>query len=161
MIRWWCPSRGFSRLFSGRTTSRPNIIIEREFSPFPHRKLCNQLLGWISSRFSFSPSASLAKVSSKNRCKFSTLALLSGCFREEVIVILSSADSCRNIYIYMLDTYWRNELIRRKHDNDKDAGRKTQEEFFNNILPLTLFIRFRKGCSRAACKRELETEHKL
>ena len=54
------------------------------------------------------------------------------------------------IYIYMLDTYWRNESIRRKHDNDKDAGikthagRKMQEDFFNNILPLTLFVRFER-----------------
>ena len=48
------------------------------------------------------------------------------------------------IYIYMLDTYWRNELIRRKHDNDKDAGRKTQEAFFNNILPLTLLQGFER-----------------
>ena len=63
------------------------------------------------------------------------------------------------IYIYMLDTYRRNELIRRKHDNDKDAERKTQEVFFNNILPLTLFVRIRKGCSRVACERELEIEH--
>ena len=43
----------------------------------------------------------------------------------------------------------------------KDAGRKMQEDFFNNILPLTLFVRFRKGCSRFACERVLETEHKL
>ena len=42
-----------------------------------------------------------------------------------------------------------------------DARRITQEDFFNNILPLTLFVRFRKGCSRVACERELETEHKL
>ena len=35
-----------------------------------------------------------------------------------------------------------------------DARRKTQEDFFNNILPLTLFVRF-------ACERVLETEHKL
>ena len=40
----------------------------------------------------------------------------------------------------------------------KDARRK---DFFNNILPLTLFVRVRKGCSRVACERELETEHKL
>ena len=31
--------------------------------------------------------------------------------------------------------------------HDKDAIRKTQEDFFNNILPLTLFVRVRKGCS--------------
>ena len=43
----------------------------------------------------------------------------------------------------MKDNAWR-----------KEAGRKTQEDFFNNILPLTLFVRF-------ACERVLETEHKL
>ena len=53
------------------------------------------------------------------------------------------------IYIYMLDTYRRNELIRCKHkrrkDNDKDAGRiKTQEDFFNNILPFTLLQGFER-----------------
>ena len=41
---------------------------------------------------------------------------------------------------------------------NKDARRK---DFFNNILLLTLFVRVRKGCSRVACERELETEHKL
>ena len=54
-----------------------------------------------------------------------------------------------HIYIYMLDTYWRNELIRRKHDNDKDTvindtGRKTQEDFFNNILPVALLQVFER-----------------
>ena len=39
--------------------------------------------------------------------------------------------------------------------NDK-RRRKTSLTIF---LPLTLFIRFRKGCSRFACERELETEH--
>ena len=42
-----------------------------------------------------------------------------------------------------------------------DAWRITQEDFFNNIFPLTLFVRVRKGCSRFACERVLETEHKL
>ena len=41
----------------------------------------------------------------------------------------------------------------------EDAGRKTQEDFFHNILPLTLFARVRKGCSTVACERELEIEH--
>ena len=51
------------------------------------------------------------------------------------------------------------------HHNDTiiktDTHRKTQEDFFTNILPLTLFVRVRKGFSRVACERELETEHKL
>ena len=47
-----------------------------------------------------------------------------------------------------------------------DARRKTQEgtkqeDFFNNILPLALFVRFQKGYSKFACERVLETEHKL
>ena len=42
--------------------------------------------------------------------------------------------------IYMLDTYRRNELIRRKHDNDKDAGRLP----YKNILPLTLLQGFER-----------------
>ena len=49
--------------------------------------------------------------------------------------------------INMLDTYRRNELIRRKHDNDagrNNTGRKTQEDFFNNILPLTLLQGFER-----------------
>ena len=53
------------------------------------------------------------------------------------------------IYIYMLDTYWR---------NDKDAHRKTS---LTKYLPLTLLQGFEKGYSRFACERELETEQKL
>ena len=58
------------------------------------------------------------------------------------------------IYIYILDTYQRNKLIRRKDER----RRKTSLTIF---LPLTLFVRFRKGCSRVVCERELETKHKL
>ena len=36
-----------------------------------------------------------------------------------------------------------------------------QEDFFNNILPLTLLQGFEKGYSKFACERELETEQKL
>ena len=60
-----------------------------------------------------------------------------------------------HMYIYMLDTYWRNELIRRKHDNEKDAmirthaWRKTQEgrrrkTSLTKILPLTLLQGFER-----------------
>ena len=51
------------------------------------------------------------------------------------------------IYIYMLDTFRR---------NDKDRRRKTSLTIF---LPLTLFVRFRKGCVGFYCERELEIEH--
>ena len=41
-----------------------------------------------------------------------------------------------------------------RRKKNQDAGRKTHEDFFNNILPLTLFVRF-------AFERLMETEHKL
>ena len=42
-----------------------------------------------------------------------------------------------------------------------DAMTKTQEEFFTKIYTSHFIARVRKGCSRFACERELETEHKL
>ena len=57
-----------------------------------------------------------------------------------------------------------------QHHNDTtiktDARRKTQEgtkqvDFFNNIFTSHFIARVRKGCSRFACERVLETEHKL
>ena len=55
--------------------------------------------------------------------------------------------SCRNIHIYMLDTYRCNE-------------QQTQEDFFINIfVPLTLLQGFQKGYSGFACEKELEIEH--
>ena len=36
---------------------------------------------------------------------------------------------------------------------------KTQEDFFNKIFTSHFIARVRKGCSRFACERELETEH--
>ena len=44
---------------------------------------------------------------------------------------------------------------------NKDAVTRRRKDFFNKILPLALFVKVRKGCSRVACERELETEHKL
>ena len=43
----------------------------------------------------------------------------------------------------------------------KDAGRKTPEDFFTIIFTSHFIARVRKGCSRFACERVLETEHKL
>ena len=58
------------------------------------------------------------------------------------------------IYIYMLDTYWRNELIRRK-DNDKDAERL----IYKNIY-LSLYCKGPKRVTQGLHVRgELETEH--
>ena len=36
---------------------------------------------------------------------------------------------------------------------------KTQEDFFNKYMPLTLFVRVQKGCVGFYCERELEIEH--
>ena len=67
-------------------------------------------------------------------------------------VILSSADSCRNIHIYAgyILTQWTTDAR-----NDKDAGRL----LYKIYLPLTLFVRVRKGCVGFYCERELGTEH--
>ena len=43
--------------------------------------------------------------------------------------------------------------------NNKDAMTKTQEDFFIKIFTSHFIARVRKGCSRFACERELETEY--
>ena len=70
-------------------------------------------------------------------------------------VILSSADSCRNTHIYTHLPYHNDSII------ETDARKKRQEDLFNNILPLTLFVMFKRVVQRFACERELEIEHKL
>ena len=65
-------------------------------------------------------------------------------------------------YIYILDTYRRND----KDTVINDAWRKTHEGRHRKtslqIYFTSQFIaRVRKGCSRFACERVLETEHKL
>ena len=57
------------------------------------------------------------------------------------------------IYIYMLDTYRRNDNRR-----SNKRSRKTSLQLY---LPLHFIARVIKGCSRFACERVLETEHKL
>ena len=57
------------------------------------------------------------------------------------------------VYIYILDTYRRND---NRHSNK--GHMKTSLEKY---LPLTLLQGFEKGCSRFACERVLETKHKL
>ena len=89
-------------------------------------------------------------------------------------VIYSSADSCRNIHIYAHWPYHNDSIIetdaRRKRQEgrthegirtQKEAGRKTQEDFFRKIFTSQFIARVRKGCSRFACERVMETEHKL
>ena len=56
-------------------------------------------------------------------------------------------------YIYILDTYRRND--------NRCSYKRRKKTSLQLYLPLTLFVRVRKGCSRFACERVLETEHKL
>ena len=66
-------------------------------------------------------------------------------------LVLSSADSCRNIHIYA--GYILAQWI-------KDACRiKTQEDFFIKIFTSHFICNGTKGYSKLACEKELETEH--
>ena len=66
---------------------------------------------------------------------------------------------CRIINDSIIKTH--TERRKRKTQEETTQEWRTQEDFFNNILPLTLFVRVRKGCWRVACEWMLETEHKL
>ena len=57
------------------------------------------------------------------------------------------------IYIYILDTY--------RCNNNRRSNKRRKKDFFNNIFTSHFIARVRKGCSRFACERVLETEHKL
>ena len=79
-------------------------------------------------------------------------------------VVLSSADSCRNTHIYTHLPYHYYSIIetdaRRKRQEDWKQEGKRRKIFLTTFT--SLFIaRVRKGCSRFACERVLETEHKL
>ena len=70
---------------------------------------------------------------------------------------------------YHNDSIIKTDAHRKTHEerkqewrtHDKDTGRKTQEDFFSNIFTSHFIVRVPKGCSRFACERVLETEHKL
>ena len=64
------------------------------------------------------------------------------------------------IVIYIIIQH-HNDTISKTDAWINDARRKTQEDFFNNIFTSHFIARVRKGCSRFACERVLETEHKL
>ena len=57
--------------------------------------------------------------------------------------------------------YWINTDTMINDASRKEAGRKTQEDFFRNIFTSLFIARIRKGCWRVACERMLETERKL
>ena len=58
-----------------------------------------------------------------------------------------------HIYIYMLDTYRRND--------NRHSNKRRRKDFFNNILPLNLLQCLKRATQRFACERVLETELKL
>ena len=62
------------------------------------------------------------------------------------------------LYTYI---YWINTDAMITDARIKDAGRKTQEDFFTIIFTSHFIARFEKGYSKSACVRVLETEHKL
>ena len=64
------------------------------------------------------------------------------------------------IVIYILIQH-HNDTTSKTDGWIKDAGRKAQEDFFNNIFTSHFIARVRKGCSMFACERVLEIEHKL
>ena len=67
-------------------------------------------------------------------------------------------------YIYILDTYRRNDNKRMINDRRTNKGRrkkrrrKTSLELYS---PLTLFVKFERVVQGFVCERMLETEHKL
>ena len=58
------------------------------------------------------------------------------------------------IHIYTHLPYHNDSII-------KTHAERKQEDFFNNICTSQFIASVRKGCSRFACERMLETEHKL
>ena len=67
----------------------------------------------------------------------------------------------RTSTVILLYTHLHHHNDTRIRRTQKDAGRKTQGDFFTNIFTSHFIARVRKGCSRVACERELETKHKL
>ena len=69
-----------------------------------------------------------------------------------------------SIYVFVRNVLLYSHLLihaATQRHNDKDARRKTQEDFFRKIFTSHFIARVRKGCSKFACERVLKTEHKL
>ena len=63
---------------------------------------------------------------------------------------------------YHNDSKIKTHAERRKRKTQEERRRiKTQEDLFTIIFTSHFIARVRKGCSRVACERVLETEHKL
>ena len=76
-----------------------------------------------------------------NQVRFESLKNSAGTSTKSDNVVYSSADSCRNIHIYILDTYRRNDNRRKNKGRRKeDAG----ETFLEKYSPLTLLQGFER-----------------
>ena len=86
--------------------------------------------------------------------KFRYSFVLSNCY------IVTHVDSHLHTCTYIC---WitHNDTTTKREAWRKEAGRKTQEDFFRKIFTSHFIARVRKGCWRFACERVLETEHKL
>ena len=84
------------------------------------------------------------------------------CGRSSIIINNNIHHSEIMLYSHM--PYHNNTTIIKQTHDDKDAvindaRRKMQEDFFNKIFTSHFICKFRKGCSKFVCERELETEH--
>ena len=76
-----------------------------------------------------------------NQVRFESLKNSDGTCTKLIYVALSSADSCRNIHIYILDTYRRNDNRRKNKGRRKeDAGK-----LLYNYIHLSLYCKGSKG----------------
>ena len=68
---------------------------------------------------------------------------------------------CCCIHIYTHLPYHNDSIIVKTDAHRKTHEERKQEDFFTNIFTSHFICKVRKGCSRFACERVLETKHKL
>ena len=71
--------------------------------------------------------------------------------------LLAHAPNRTMLYTHL--PYHNDSIIKTHAERRTNKGR--MKASLTTYLPLTLFVRFQKGCSRFACEWVLETEHKL
>ena len=91
-----------------------------------------------------------------NQVRFESLKNSAGTStKSELCYIVTYVDSHLHTCTYIC------RIIHNDTTTKTDTWRITQEDFFNNIFTSDFIARVQKGCSRFACERVLETEHKL
>ena len=103
----------------------------------------------------------LSSAGSQRRLYWGLIRTLLRLMRKEWPLLAAPELPCRGVvaYIYILDTYRRNDNRRMINDRRTNKGRRKTS--LTTYLPLYFIARVQKGCSRFACERVLETEHKL